>query len=161
VFLDWGCHYGPDSCLLRSVYGERIELHACDFAAETEFACFREFARPLYAQLKNVVQLPYPDGTFDAVIGSGVLEHTAMDYESLKEVYRILKPAGVLVITFLPYFLSWSEWYRRSRKMRPFHWRLYGRREFSQLLKRTGFRPVEIGFQTFVPNLFGEGILRW
>ena len=45
-------------------------------------------------------QLPYEDNYFDSVIFSEVLEHL---YESpiqiLKEVYRILKPNGVLILT--------------------------------------------------------------
>src|SRR5262249_33597765 len=105
VFLDWGCHYGPDSVLLRETFGEGIEIHASDFHPDSQFQAFREFSRPRYVQLQDSVKLPYADATFDAVMGAGVLEHTALEYESLKEVYRVLKPGGVLVITYLPYYL--------------------------------------------------------
>lgn len=157
VFLDWGCNHGPDSCLLRSVLGERIELHACDFCSDSEFPVFRAFSRPTYRQLRHIVALPYPDDVFDVVIGSGVLEHTAMDYESLKEVHRVLKPEGIFVITYLPYFLSWSEWYRRTMRQQGFHRRRYGRQELSQLLKQTGLVPLEVRFHTFVPDRLAGG----
>lgn len=26
--LDWGCNHGPDSCLLRTTFGDNLELHA-------------------------------------------------------------------------------------------------------------------------------------
>jgi len=159
AFLDWGCHYGPDACLLRRTFGDAVDLHACDFFPESSFPAFRGFARARYEQLKETARLPYGDNTFDAVIGAGVLEHTAMDYEALKEVYRVLRPDGVVVITHLPYYLSWSEWYRRRVRRADFHWRLYGRGELSQLLKRTGFRPVDMRFHTFIPNVLGAGLL--
>ena len=69
------------------------------------------------------LKLPYADESFDAVIGSGVLEHTAMEGESLKEVYRVLRRDGVFVVSYLPYAYSWNEWRRRSRGV-DFHHKL-------------------------------------
>jgi SAM-dependent methyltransferase len=43
--------------------------------------------------------LPYPDNTFDAVILSEILEHVERDVDGLREVYRVLKPGGVVAIT--------------------------------------------------------------
>jgi predicted SAM-dependent methyltransferase len=44
--------------------------------------------------------LPYPDGTFDAVYHSQVLEHINYDMASnfIKECWRVLKPGGVIRI---------------------------------------------------------------
>jgi SAM-dependent methyltransferase len=47
----------------------------------------------------NIYQLPYPDDTFDAVILSEILEHIDDDVLGLREVYRVLKPGGVVAIT--------------------------------------------------------------
>lgn len=47
----------------------------------------------------SVYDLPYPDGTFDAVILSEVLEHLEDDVAALKQVWRVLKPGGVVAIT--------------------------------------------------------------
>jgi len=152
VVLDWGCHYGPDSCLIRHVWGDAVQVHACDVWEETAFPVFRKFARPVYAKLTDPVQVPYADGMFDVVIASGVLEHVPMDYESLKQLYRVLKPEGLLVITYLPYFLSWSEWYRRVIRQTAYHQRLYRKNELAQLMKRTGFLPLEIRPHTHIPN---------
>jgi ubiquinone/menaquinone biosynthesis C-methylase UbiE len=41
-----------------------------------------------------VAALPYAPNTFDAVVASGVLEHTAMDMEALKALFRVTKTAG-------------------------------------------------------------------
>lgn len=149
AILDWGCQHAPDSCLLRAGFGDRFALHACDFVPQEQYRRFYEFAELSYAQLDDVVRLPYDDETFEVVIGSGVLEHAALDYESLKELYRILKPEGVLIITYLPNWLSIQEWRRRVICRRGFHRRLYGLGETRQLLKRSGFYPIVSGYHTF------------
>lgn len=43
--------------------------------------------------------MPIPDGTFDAVLCTQVLEHLEWPRESVKEMYRVLKPGGKLYIT--------------------------------------------------------------
>jgi SAM-dependent methyltransferase len=47
----------------------------------------------------NIYALPYPDGTFNAIILSEVLEHIDDDEVGLREAYRVLKPGGVIAIT--------------------------------------------------------------
>jgi SAM-dependent methyltransferase len=147
--LDWGCHHAPDSCLLRARFGERLELHGCDLVDSDRFQCFHAFAGISYEQLRDVSGLSYPSDYFDVVIGSGVLEHVGMDYESLKELYRILKPDGLLVLSYLPNWLSVQEWFRRVIQKSAFHRRLYGMGEAKQLLKRCGFYPFAARYHTF------------
>lgn len=47
----------------------------------------------------NIYRLPYASDTFDAVILSEILEHVDDDVAALKEIYRVLKPGGIVVIT--------------------------------------------------------------
>jgi ubiquinone/menaquinone biosynthesis C-methylase UbiE len=156
--LDWGCQHGPDSALIRAAFGDRFELHGCDLVPETAYPRFRAFSGIAYRTITDPVRLPYPDATFDAVIASGVLEHVPMDFESLKEVYRVLRSGGRLVITYLPNWLSVGELrLRRENVWGQFHRRLYGREETATMLKHTGFYPVTpVLYQSFT----WEGVLR-
>ena len=47
----------------------------------------------------NIYQQPYPHNTFDAAILSEILEHVDNDVRGLTEVFRVLKPGGVVAIT--------------------------------------------------------------
>jgi SAM-dependent methyltransferase len=142
AILDLGCAHGPDSCMLRAAFGDRFELHGCDFFPSDRFRVFRENSQMHYTQLANNLGLPYLDETFDCVVASGVLEHAAMDYELLKEIYRILKPGGRVMISYLPNRHSYEEWMIRNIRQTAFHRRLYGVAETTQLLKRAGFYPT-------------------
>ncbi|HKB41229.1 MAG TPA: methyltransferase domain-containing protein [Gemmataceae bacterium] len=161
--LDWGCNHAPDSCLLRAWFGDRLDLYSCDFLEPDRYPVFHDFARAAHKRLEEEVLLPFPTSFFDAVIGSGVLEHTAMDYESLKELHRVIKPDGCLVISYLPNWLSVKEWFQRSIRKRDFHRRLYGMSEAKQLLKRCGFYPVAARYHTFFWErlLALAGLRRW
>jgi SAM-dependent methyltransferase len=144
--LDWGCRHAPDACLIRARRAA-LDIEGCDLHAPGAYRCFYDAARLRYLQLLDTVRLPYADASFDAVIAAGVLEHVAMDYESLKELHRVLRPEGRLIVTYLPNRASVEEW-RLRRKGAPWHARLYSRREFRDLLLHTGFLPVVLGYQT-------------
>jgi SAM-dependent methyltransferase len=150
TILDWGCHHAPDSCMLRAVLGEAVTLHGCDFNPPGRFAHFHGFAGLAYRQLQDPISLPYASHSFDVVISSGVLEHTMMDYESLKELHRVLKDQGLLIITFLPNRLSLSEFVSRRLKMNA-HLRLYGMAEALRMLRHFGFNPLHHGYHQFLP----------
>lgn len=145
TILDWGCRHAPDSCLIRECFRDHVELHGYDLCAPNEFAVFHNRAGLLFTPLEHPVIMPYGDATFEAVIASGVLEHVAMDYESLKELFRILKPDGMLIVSSLPNRWSWEEWVRRVVHRRGYHQRRYGMGELRFMLQRTGFVPLEIG----------------
>ena len=47
----------------------------------------------------NIYRQPYPSNIFDGAILSEILEHVDDDVRGLREVYRVLKPGGVVAIT--------------------------------------------------------------
>jgi SAM-dependent methyltransferase len=142
--LDWGCQHGPDAVLLRRAHDLEeehtpLDLFGCDFSDPTEYVSFRSAARLQYVQLRSLRALPYEDASFDAVIAAGVLEHVASDLDSLREVHRVLRPGGRLVVTYLPSATSVDEYFQERRNL-PHHERRYTRRMTRRMLMHSGFR---------------------
>ncbi|ACI99547.1 class I SAM-dependent methyltransferase [Rhodospirillum centenum] len=151
--LDWGCRQAVDSCLLRLYLGDEAELHGCDID-RGEFGVFHDFARLNYRPLEHTWLLPYADASFDAVVGSGALEHAAHDGESLKELWRVLRPDGHLVITFLPNAWSWTEAVNQALG-NEHHRRRYRLGETKRRLMHHGFLPVHAGYHQVLPTAAG------
>ena len=80
-----GCEvYGIDISEVAIKYSKRLaegEKLACKF------------------KVGSAEDLPYPDGYFDKVVCSSSLEHFKDDIKALKEIHRILKPNGKVVLT--------------------------------------------------------------
>ena len=59
----------------------------------------------------DALHLPFPDGSFDRVICSEVLEHIADDRAAMAELARVLRPGGTMAITvprFFPELVNWA-----------------------------------------------------
>ena len=155
TMLDWGCNHAPTSCLVRMLRGDALRLYGCDVHT-SRFQAFFQFANLEYAQLRHPYLLPYEDASFDAVIGTAVLEHVPNDSESLKELYRVLKPDGILVITTLPNRYSYTEGLNRILR-RPHHLRIYSLKQTRHMLLHHGFLPIKFGYHQAFPSLCSVG----
>src|SRR5215831_10468840 len=99
-------------------------------------------------EIQNASALSYPDAVFDSVVGSSVLHHQEIE-EALREIYRVLKPAGTIYFTE-PNMLNPQiaiqknvPWVKRKLGDSPdetafFRWPL------RRLLEQTGFHDVQI-----------------
>ena len=68
---------------------------------EREIAAWRTIDPALELDVQDATALPYPDETFDHCICVSVLEHVGAgkDAEALAEMWRVLRPGGVLHLT--------------------------------------------------------------
>lgn len=92
----------PGSSILDAGAGEcvyRKEFAHCDYKA-IDLAVGEDQWN--YSNLDYIAPLhdmPVEDNTFDAILCTQVLEHLEWPRESVKEMYRVLKPGGKLYIT--------------------------------------------------------------
>jgi len=139
--LDWGCGYGQVSWLLQ-----KRAVGVASYDVEP---------RPARQRMKGLdaieiqygeapALLPYAPATFGAVLSVGVLEHVPDMNGSLREINRVLRPGGMLLLFMLPNRYSWSEWIAARRK--------------------TSVHPVKFTFRSTTKLLAGHGFAvekRW
>jgi len=76
----------------------------------------------------NVPPLPFQEHSFDSVVTFQVIEHIDQDKEFVKEIYRVLKPGGVLILTTPNRTMSLTR--------NPWHIREYTPTELKSLLEQ-------------------------
>lgn len=81
--------------------------------------------------------LPFKSGAFNYTICSEVLEHLPDDQKALEELARVMKPSGLLTVTF-PH----QKFYFASDDRFVKHFRRYELPEMETLLNNAGLRPV-------------------
>jgi len=91
--LDIGC--GPDGIINYIPAGRRFGL---DPLMEIYLSMF-EMNPAVVWRAGTMERLPFESGSFDVVITTNTLDHTHEPREGLKEIHRILKPGGALVLT--------------------------------------------------------------
>ncbi len=57
----------------------------------------------------NLEQMPFDDGSFDLAVSFDVIEHLDNDRAALRELRRVVRPGGPLVVTVPAYQSLWSE----------------------------------------------------
>ncbi len=90
----------------------------------------------------STVQLPYADDTFDAVASLDVLYIQGVDdAAALRELYRVLRPGGMLLLN-LPAWEALRGAHDRAIRTR----HRYHRPEVSRLLQEAGYRPEFLSY---------------
>jgi SAM-dependent methyltransferase len=94
----------------------------------------------------DALRLPFPDGTFDRIIASEVMEHIPDDHAAARELARVLKPGGTIAVTipaFFPERICWalSDEYHAPH-VRGGHVRIYGKGVIKAVLRGAGLRPT-------------------
>ena len=92
--LDAGCGLGY---FLLRMQSSGAELHGIDVSPESVTFVKQHITE--HAKVGDVENIPYPDNTFDKVLFCEVIEHVEDDEKVLREIRRVLKPGGRVVIT--------------------------------------------------------------
>lgn len=151
--LDVGCGTGGNLKMLAAfgkAEGVDISQDAVDFCHERGLDSVK---------LGAAEQLPYEDNAFDIITALDVIEHLDDDVGGLREIKRVLKPDG-RVLLFVPAFMFlWGVQDDVSN-----HRRRYTMSSLIKAVKEAGFA-VEwssyANFSFFVPVLAVRSVMRW
>lgn len=151
--LEVGCGAGDYLNLMRN---RGWDVEGVDFDTEAAKNASEQFDIKVHSgQLKDI---NYPDGNFDAITMSHVIEHIFDPVSLLQECRRILKPTGCLVI-ITPNVKSYGHSYFNSgwRALEPpRHVFLYSSLSLKRLADKAGFNDVDV----FTTPVSAEGVFR-
>ncbi len=118
--LDLGCGIKP----FLPVYGKYSESSVGIDVAQT----------PHGTSMVDVIydgkKIPFPDGEFDYVFCTEVMEHVPEPKDFLNEIHRVLKPGGVLIMT-IPFMVPLHE--------DPYDFYRYTKYGLKHLLEQSGY----------------------
>jgi SAM-dependent methyltransferase len=98
---EWGCGPGRIIRQLKSTFGEKVELHASDYNAESIAWCKENIPGVQFLANDLEPPLPYSNDQFDFIYVISVFTHLS-ETNALRwadELYRILRPGGILLVT--------------------------------------------------------------
>ena len=106
-------------------------------------------SRDVSVTCADITRLPFDDETFDCVICSEVLEHIPEHKAAVRELVRVLKPKGTLVVSVPRYFSERICWMISPAysKDEGGHIRIYRKRRLKKMLTRQGLRCWKINYK--------------
>ncbi len=138
--VDIGCGTGKNV----EAFSRFGEVWGIDNSDEALKFC-KNYRKLKFTKKGNAEKSNLPVNTFSLVTLLDVLEHTD-DKKTLKEIYRILKKDGLLLITVPAYKWMWSKW-----DVILHHKRRYTKKQLELLLIKNGFEVVSGSyFQSFL-----------
>jgi SAM-dependent methyltransferase len=121
--LDFGSGYGGRSAWMAesAAWVEGVEINQSQVDQSIAFACAKE-RRNIRFSLGEEERILFGNATFDVVVSFDVLEHVRRPDLVLKEMRRVLKPDGVVVLIFTPYFGMFSHHLNYITLLPALHW---------------------------------------
>lgn len=142
--LDVGCGTGALLAALAR-HSPRARLAGVDLTAAMLDVAGRQLGADVDLRQAPAEALPFGDAAFDVVVSASVLHFIRRPEAALREMRRVLRPGGRLVVTdwcadyLTCRLLDW--WLRLSDRG---HFRTYGAAQLRGLLERAGWRDVRV-----------------
>ena len=137
AIADVGCGTGTEIGMLQE-FGRVVGVDSSGMALE--LAHRRGHAELIVAAMPR---LCFPDGAFDVVCALDVIEHIEDDRAAVREMWRICRPGGLLVVTVPAYPWLWSEHDDANQ-----HWRRYTRAELGARLSASGCEILKLSYMS-------------
>lgn len=144
--LDAGCGRGE----LLDLFIPWGEVTAVDVSEDAVDFCRKKYNVQSHRML--IQDMSFADNSFDFIFCIDVIEHIKNDFVAMKELYRVLKPDGFLIMTS-PAFMSLWGYHDEEQG----HFRRYTTSKFIQLSNQAGFKIKKccyFKFLLFLPLYF-------
>jgi SAM-dependent methyltransferase len=142
-------HVAPEDCLQPKLASSpNIDYISADLSSSTAMTRM------------DITDIQFPNGSFDVILCSHVLEHVGDDRRAMRELHRILRPGGWAILQ-VPVDSSQEHTFEDPRVTDPRererlfgqwdHVRVYGR-DYCDRLRASGFGVQVVHFTSELPN---------
>lgn len=149
-FLDFGCGKGT---ILKEIAAIRPKfcLYGTDISGSALMIAKRRIAQGVFRLLKADQRIPFSGSFFDYVLAADVLEHVEDTSTAFRELARVLKKGGKLLVTtpyngklkvILATLLAFEKYFDPHSP----HIRFFSPRSLRQCLSEADFRPQKFGY---------------
>jgi SAM-dependent methyltransferase len=128
--LEVGCGTGG----VLSVLGRFGKTYGLEFSHQALMHARKRNAASLVCG--DSIRLPFVDGAFDVVGMFDVLEHIDDDQAALRELHRVVRPGGQLIVSVPAFPFLWGR-----QDVVSHHYRRYVKPEILERLRSAGFEP--------------------
>lgn len=109
--LEIGCGRGGFANFLAKKLPSSNKIFACDYSSSAiEIGRKKCGVNNIEWKQENIMEISFPEASFDMVISCETIEHITNPSKAVKELYRILKPGGTLILTCPNYFNLFGIW---------------------------------------------------
>ena len=151
--MDIGCGVGSNLSLLKAI---GLKAMGCDRSFDNLLLAKNKFFLPfINGDLEN---LPIRSSSVELVVATDVLEHLQDDIAGVRELCRILRRNGHLIVTVPAFQSLWG-----TQDIVTGHKKRYSKRDISIVLMHNGFqimRSSYFNFFLFFPILFARRVIR-
>ena len=138
ALLDLGCGHVP----LFAAYRPRVSAITC-----ADWGNSLHKNRFLDAEVDLTAPLPFPDGAFNTILLADVLEHLPEPAELWREMQRVLRPGGKLILN-VPFYYPIHE--------APWDYYRYSRFALARFAEISGFQVVSLAPIGGLPEVFAD-----
>jgi ubiquinone/menaquinone biosynthesis C-methylase UbiE len=145
LVLDAGCGWGRHSVEFQkhgaTLFSMDLDIESLKITRDAlENGGTPQSSRMVH--IGDALRMPFRDNTFDRIICSEVMEHVPDKVQAARELFRILKPGGIIAITVPTpfsealYFLLTYEYFTSPGG----HVRIFTPRSLAKLMRTAGFK---------------------
>jgi ubiquinone/menaquinone biosynthesis C-methylase UbiE len=144
IVLEIGCGNGTGARLIKKYFSPK-EIFAVDLDRKMiELATRNNVDPSIHFEVGDASKLKHKSNQFDAVVDFGVIHHIPNWKDCLKELKRVLKPGGELILEDLSIetFSGLGGWFIKKTLKHPYE-KMYKKEEFIDYLKTLGFDVIK------------------